>query len=63
VEDTSQWMIDGATFWKRWKGPATLYMVTDVKTYEALRKDRRLKLFPIAQDRKNIVVSNKEAKP
>jgi 4-amino-4-deoxy-L-arabinose transferase-like glycosyltransferase len=57
VENTGQWMIDSATFWKRWQEPATLYMVTDIKTYEALRNDHRLKLFPVVQDQRNIVVS------
>ncbi len=63
VEDTSQWMIDDGTFWKRWRGPAALYMVTDIKTYETMRNDRRLKLFPIARDQNNIVVSRGEAGP
>jgi 4-amino-4-deoxy-L-arabinose transferase-like glycosyltransferase len=63
VENTSKWMIDGRTFWKRWKGPTTLYMVTDIKTYEAMRNDRRLKLFPIARDQKNIIVSRGETGP
>lgn len=62
VEDTSRWMIDGATFWKRWKGTSTMYMMTTIPTYDALRKDRRLKLFPIAQNSRNILVSNREAK-
>ncbi len=62
VEDTSQWMIDSATFWKRWKGTATLFMMTDIKTYDDLRKDRRLKLFPIAKNSRNILISNKEGK-
>jgi 4-amino-4-deoxy-L-arabinose transferase-like glycosyltransferase len=62
VEDTSQWMIDSAVFWKRWKGPATMYMMTGIKTYDVLRKDRHLKLYPFARNARNILVSNKEEK-
>ncbi len=62
VEDTSQWMIDSPTFWKRWKNPATMFMMTDINTYNTLRKDQRLKLFPLAQNSRNILVSNKEGK-
>jgi 4-amino-4-deoxy-L-arabinose transferase-like glycosyltransferase len=63
TENTELWMIDGVTFWKRWDGPSTMFMVTDIKTYEVLRKDHRLRLFPIAQDRRNIVVSNRASRP
>ena len=62
VEDTSQWMIDSATFWKRWQGHSTMYMMTSIKTYDALQKDRHLKLYPLAQNSRNILVSNKEEK-
>lgn len=58
VEDTGQWMIDSGKFWERWNGPATMYMVTDIKTYETLLKDHRQTLFPVAQDGKNIIVSS-----
>jgi 4-amino-4-deoxy-L-arabinose transferase-like glycosyltransferase len=66
VEDTSQWMIDSTTFWKRWMGPSTMYMVTKISTYDAIRTNPRLKLVPIARDARNIIVSNrheKEGKP
>jgi 4-amino-4-deoxy-L-arabinose transferase-like glycosyltransferase len=66
VEDTSQWMIDSTAFWKRWMGPSTVYMITRISTYDTLRANPQLKLVPIAQDAKNIIVSNrneKEVKP
>lgn len=60
AEDTSQWMITSAEFWKRWQGPAKMYMITEIETYDSLRKDPRLALFPIARDQRDILVSNKE---
>lgn len=64
VEDTTAWMTDGATFWKRWQGPETMYVLTELESYEALKRSRpRLKLFPIARDQRNILLSNKEVKP
>jgi 4-amino-4-deoxy-L-arabinose transferase-like glycosyltransferase len=63
VEDTTQWMTDKATFWKRWEGPAMIYMLTDVETYETLHRSQpELKLFPIIRNQKNILLSNREVK-
>jgi len=62
VEDTSQWMIDTATFWKRWEGPATMYMITKIELYDALRGNPRMKLFPVARNARHIIVSNNEVK-
>ena len=62
VEDTTQWMMDPDAFWKRWQGPETLFMVTEKDTYEAMRQNPQLKLFPIAEDQNNIVLSNREVK-
>ena len=65
LEDTTKaWMTDGDTFWKRWQGPATMYVLTRMENYEALKQSMpRLPLFPIAQNRRNIVLSNREVKP
>lgn len=64
VEDTTAWMTDGATFWKRWQGPTTMYVLTRIEDYEALKRvEPGLPLFPIARDERNIVLSNREAKP
>jgi 4-amino-4-deoxy-L-arabinose transferase-like glycosyltransferase len=61
VEDTSQWMLDSATFWKRWQGQSSMYLVTKIETFNEIRKNSYLRLFPIAQDSHNILVSNKKA--
>jgi 4-amino-4-deoxy-L-arabinose transferase-like glycosyltransferase len=64
VEDTKAWMIDGDTFWQRWQGPATMYMLTGIDEYETLKQSKpHLPLFPIAQDLRNIVLSNREVEP
>jgi hypothetical protein len=64
VEDTTAWMIDGATFWKRWQGTATMYMLTPIADYEALkRSEPGLPLYPIARNQRTIVLSNREVKP
>jgi hypothetical protein len=64
VEDTKAWMTDTAAFWKRWTGPGTMYAVMEMSTYEALRaSDPGVKLYPVAQDQKNILLSNREVKP
>ena len=63
IEDTTAWMMDSDAFWKRWKGPETIYMLMEVKIYEALLSSNpRVKLYPIAWDKKNIVLSNREVK-
>ena len=63
VEDTKAWMMDSAAFWKRWTGPETIYLLMEVKIYEALRfLNPHVKLYPIARDKKNIVLSNREVK-
>jgi 4-amino-4-deoxy-L-arabinose transferase-like glycosyltransferase len=62
VEDLSGWMIDSATFWKRWRGPVTLYALMEIEEYDLLRNDRSLKLYPIARTQRTILVSNTEVK-
>jgi 4-amino-4-deoxy-L-arabinose transferase-like glycosyltransferase len=63
VEDASGWMMDGPVFWKRWMGPSAMYVVMKLDTYDALRKDPRLPLFPVAQTPRNILLANREVKP
>jgi 4-amino-4-deoxy-L-arabinose transferase-like glycosyltransferase len=64
VEDTRAWMTDAATFWKRWQGTATMYIMIPVAGYEALKQSEPgLPLYPIARNQRTIVLSNKEAKP
>jgi 4-amino-4-deoxy-L-arabinose transferase-like glycosyltransferase len=63
VEDTSGWMIDGATFWKRWDGPSTVYMLTKRKTYDELRIAGQKNLYLIAGIVRDVLVVNKEMTP
>jgi len=62
VEDDTGWITDGATFWKRWNGPTTIFVLMEIEKYDLLRKDPRLTLFPIARNERNILVSNREVK-
>jgi len=62
VEDTTKWMMEPDAFWKRWRGPETLYMIASKDTYESMCQNPRLKLFPVAEDQGNIVLSNREVK-
>ena len=64
VEDTTQWMMDGAAFWKRWAGPTTIYMLTAVETYEALRQSKpEFALFPLARHHEIMLLCNREVTP
>jgi len=63
VEDTSSWMIDDSTFWKRWHGPGAIYMMTDRKTYDTLRSNPELSFSVIASNSRNVLVSNRKAIP
>lgn len=64
VEDTKAWMIDSATFWKRWQGPTTMYMLTPIENYETLkRSEPNLPLFPVDRNQRTILLSNREVKP
>ncbi len=62
IEDTSGWMIDSATFWKRWAGPGRVYMVTKRATFDVLRNRGRKNMFVIAEDERNILAVNRETK-
>jgi 4-amino-4-deoxy-L-arabinose transferase-like glycosyltransferase len=63
VEDTSAWMIDRATFWKRWEGHSTMYLMTNRGTYDALRAEGRKRLYLISGTENTVLVGNKETKP
>jgi 4-amino-4-deoxy-L-arabinose transferase-like glycosyltransferase len=62
MENTSQWMIDSATFRKRWNSTSTVYMITKIETYNALLANPKLRMFPVIQDKRNIIVMNKDRK-
>ncbi len=63
VEDTSAWMIDPATFRRRWQGPNTLYLMTKSLYYDTLRSDTSLKTYLVARSPNTVLLSNKEVKP
>jgi 4-amino-4-deoxy-L-arabinose transferase-like glycosyltransferase len=63
VEDTSAWMIDEAEFRKRWRGTNTVYLLTELKTYDILREQKDLRFYPLARTRQTILACNKEQKP
>jgi 4-amino-4-deoxy-L-arabinose transferase-like glycosyltransferase len=64
VENTTAWMTDSTAFWKRWTGPGTMYALMEMRTYEALQTSGpSVKLYPVAQDQKNILLANREVKP
>ncbi len=60
VEDTRAWMIDRPTFWKRWEGPSTIYMLTKRSTYDALLAEGRKDLYFIEGTDDNVLIINKE---
>ena len=63
VEDTRAWMMDSTAFWKRWAGPETIYLVTDVKNYEVAQiLNPHVKLYPVTRDENTIVFSNRKVK-
>ena len=63
VEDTSQWMVDEATFWKRWDGPSTIYMLTKRGTYDALYAAGHKNIYLIVGTDDNVLAVNKEMTP
>jgi hypothetical protein len=63
TEDVSGWMVNEAGFWKRWEGPATVYMMTANKTFDRLRQKPGRMFFLIAQNETNLILSNKLIEP
>ncbi len=63
VEDTSGWMIGTDAFWKRWNGDRRVYVVTTMENFDSLRRIPGERYFLIAQDKNNVILSNKEDTP
>lgn len=64
VEDTRSWVLDDTALWARWEGPTTMYLVTETGDYDKIRRFYPdVKLYPVAQDGQNLLLSNREAKP
>lgn len=59
TEDVSGWIIDDAALWKKWDGPATVYILMDRERYEKLRLRPDHKLYPIVQTDFHVLLTNK----
>ncbi|HEY6201256.1 MAG TPA: phospholipid carrier-dependent glycosyltransferase [Candidatus Binatia bacterium] len=58
-EDRNQRADDEGTFWQRWNGPATIYILTDRDEYDKLRSDAKDKIFLVAQTDYDVMLSNR----
>ncbi len=56
-QDTSQWLIDEATFWTRWKSDKRLYVLTEERYLDKLR-EKAVKYYQIAQTNSTVLISN-----
>ena len=63
TEDVSDWMINEAELWKRWQGPARIFLVAGTKDADAVRTTQNGPFFLIAQNKNTVILSNKEATP
>lgn len=63
IEDVSSWMIDDATFWGRWDGPETVYLLTPRKQYEKLRFQSGRKFSLLAETDFDVLLSNRSVSP
>ena len=63
IEDVSRWMIKEETFWQRWQGPATVYMLTTKDIYDRLCNQPQRKVYLLAQTDENVLLCNKEIRP
>jgi 4-amino-4-deoxy-L-arabinose transferase-like glycosyltransferase len=57
-EHAGGWMVDDATFWNHWYGPATVYALTDRASYDTLRVESKRKIYPVAQTAYDVLFSN-----
>jgi len=63
IEDVSGWMIDEAELWKRWPGPARIFLLSGIRDADAMRKVPNRPFFLIAQSKNTVILSNQEVKP
>jgi 4-amino-4-deoxy-L-arabinose transferase-like glycosyltransferase len=62
IEDTSDWMISEAELWKRWQGPTRIFLVATQKEFAEFRKIPGRAVFPVAQKKNTVILSNIEVK-
>ena len=60
VEDTRSWMIDTATFRRRWMESSTIYLLTSPASYEALRAAPPGPMCLVNSTSRVVVVVNRE---
>jgi len=63
IEDVRSWMIDDATFWKRWDGPETIYLLIRRNKYEKLRFQSGRKFSLLAETDFDVLLSNQLVSP
>jgi 4-amino-4-deoxy-L-arabinose transferase-like glycosyltransferase len=63
IEDVSGWMIDEASFRRRWDGPQRAYLLTGRGNYDKLRAEGRGRFHLIAQTGSNVLVTNRMGQP
>ncbi len=62
MEDTTGWIIENKTFWKRWKGPNTVYLFISRQTFKGLADQGQNNLHVIAWTPRTVLIANKETK-
>jgi 4-amino-4-deoxy-L-arabinose transferase-like glycosyltransferase len=63
VQDTSAWMLDESSFWRRWEGPGTMYLVTSRRNYDTLLRDSGRPYRIVIDTPENVVLANRKASP
>ncbi len=58
-EDASSWIVDDTTFWHRWNGSSTIYMLTPRSLYDELRAKPNQKIYLLAGTDRDVLLSNK----
>ncbi|MBI3452724.1 MAG: phospholipid carrier-dependent glycosyltransferase [Rhodospirillales bacterium] len=60
IEDTSGWMIEDATFWERWRGPKTVYMIVPPWRFDGLRADPTNRIYEVARTERFVLAVNRD---
>jgi 4-amino-4-deoxy-L-arabinose transferase-like glycosyltransferase len=63
VEDTSRWIIDDATAWRRLRGPQTIYVVTERSNLDDLRRRFSGEVRVIGENGHHVLLLNHPRKP
>ncbi len=58
--DVSPWVMDDKTFWENWRGPKTMFAVTDRATFDKLRVDTNRDLHVVTDTPYDVVLSNRK---